>query len=51
MQFKRFPVANETYHNFIIGNWWIGVTKNTSPPSSYFVAVKAIVASVNLSNK
>jgi hypothetical protein len=44
-QFNRFPILNENYHNFTIGNWWIGVTKDTSPPLSYIVAVKAIVAS------
>jgi hypothetical protein len=46
-QFNRFPIFDENYHNFTLGNWWIGVTKDTSPPSSYIVAVKAIVASVN----
>lgn len=48
-QFNRFPALNETYNNFTLGNWWIGVTKDTSPPASYIVAVKEIVASVKSS--
>ena len=45
-QFNRFPVLNENYHNFTLGNWWIGITKDTSSPKSYIDAVKAILASI-----
>jgi hypothetical protein len=48
-QFNRFPNLNESYRNFTIGNWWIGITKDTSLPSSYIVAVKAIVEGVKCS--